>query len=289
MERRDFGRGHLVAGGTPRMTLGRALASEAMRLRRSPLVPLHAALGATLGLACGAYFGVTAWDPHLSTDAFFQLLGAGAPLLVGVSCGLSVDVEREAGEYAHLLGVPSRRLALAARTLALLALGVLAAALAGACFLGVMVALGKPVMPVPSAAAVLGMGVGSASLYVICLACALRFGRNASIALGALGLMVALASLGGLANGLVTGTLSGTFGLSAATFIPLAWPARLASLAIEFEIAGAHSVPGAETALPELARGATLLLTTCMVVTAVLSAAALALVNRFEDARRAGE
>lgn len=273
----------------PRMTLGRALASEAVRLRRSPLVPLHAALGVALGLACGAYFGATAWNPHLSTDAFFQLMGAGAPLLVGVSCGLSVDAERDAGAYAYLLGVASRRLALAARALALLVLGVLAAVLAGACFLGVMVAFGKPVMPGSSAAAVLGVGVGSASLYVICLACALRFGRNASIALGALGLMVALASMGGLANGLVTGTLSGTFGLGFAAFVPLAWPARLASLAIELGIAGAAAVPGAAVMLPELAQGATALLTTCVVVTAALAVAALALANRIEDAHHTGE
>ena len=278
-------RGH--AG--PRMTLGRALASEAVRLRRSPLVPLHVMLGAALGLACGAYFGATSWDPYLSADAFFQLLGAGAPLLVGVSCGLSVDAERDAGEYAYLLGVASRRLALAVRALALLALGVLAAALAGACFLGVMTAFGKPVMPGPSAASVLGVGVGSASLYVICLACALRFGRNASIALGALGLMVALASMGGLANGLVTGTLSGTFGLGFAAFVPVTWPARLASLAIELGIAGKAAVSGSVAMLTELAQGATALLTTCVGVTAVLAIVALALANRIEDVRRAGE
>ena len=273
----------------PRMTLGRALASEAVRLSRSPLVPLHAALGVALGLACGAYFGATSWNPHLSADAFFQLLGAGAPLLVGVSCGLSVDAERDAGEYAYLLGVASRRLALAARALALLALGLFAAVLAGTCFLGVMVAFGRPVMPGSSAAAVLGMGVGSASLYVICLACALRFGRNASIALGALGLMVALASMGGLANGLVTGTLSGAFGLGFVTFVPVAWPARLASLAIELGIAGAAAVPEAAATLPELVQGATSLLTTCVITTGVLAVVALALANRIEDARRTGE
>ena len=273
----------------PCMTLGRALASEAVRLRRSPLVPLHVALGVALGLACGAYFGATSWNPYLSTDAFFQLMGAGAPLLVGVSCGLSVDVERDAGEYAYLLGVASRRLALAARALSLLGLGMLAAVFAGACFLAVMVVFGKPVMPGSSAAAALGVGVGSASLYVICLACALRFGRNASIALGALGLMVALASMGGLANGLVTGTLSGTLGLGFVTFVPVSWPARLASLAIELGIAGAAAVPEAAATLPELVRGATSLLTTCVITTGVLAVVALALANRIEDARRAGE
>ena len=273
----------------PRMTLGRALASEAVRLRRSPLVPLHMALGVPLGLACGAYFGAASWNPYLSTDAFFQLMGAGAPLLVGVSCGLSVDVERDAGEYAYLLGVASRRLALAARALSLLGLGMLAAVFAGACFLAVMVVFGRPVMSGSSAAAALGVGVGSASLYAICLACALRFGRNASIALGALGLMVALASMGGLANGLVTGTLSGTFGLGFATFVPVTWPARLASLAIELGIASVGAVPGAALTLPELVRGATSLLATCVIVTGVLAVVALALANRIEDARRAGE
>ena len=98
--------------GRARVTFRRALRSEAVRMRHSPLVVLHVALAVALGALAGAYFAFSAWDSLLGTDAFFQLLGAGAPLLAGISCGLAADAEQRAGEGANVLGVSSRRGAL---------------------------------------------------------------------------------------------------------------------------------------------------------------------------------
>ena len=61
---------------TPRMTLPRALLSEALRLARSPLAGVHLVCGLAAGLACGEYFSVTRWDPALGADAYAQFLGA---------------------------------------------------------------------------------------------------------------------------------------------------------------------------------------------------------------------
>ena len=90
-----------------RVTFAHALSSEAARLRRSPLVWLHAVLATVLGGLAGAYFAFSAWDSLMGTDAFFQLLGAGAPLLAGIACGLAADAEQRAGEGANLLGAVS--------------------------------------------------------------------------------------------------------------------------------------------------------------------------------------
>lgn len=57
---------------TPRMTLPRALLSEALRLARSPLTAVHLVCGLAAGLACGEYFSVTRWDPALGADAYAQ-------------------------------------------------------------------------------------------------------------------------------------------------------------------------------------------------------------------------
>lgn len=82
---------------TPRMTLPRALLSEALRLARSPLSAVHLACGLAAGLACGEYFSVTRWDPALGADAYAQFLGALMPLMSAIVCGLAVDEERAAG------------------------------------------------------------------------------------------------------------------------------------------------------------------------------------------------
>ena len=273
---------------TRHMGLALALKSEAMRLARSPLLVLHGALAGALGGLSGAYFAFSPWDSLLGADAFFQLLGAGAPLLAGIACGLSIDAEREAGGCANLLGVPSRRTALAAKTLALLALGLASALVATALFLGILAGAGREAPgPGSVALAVLGMGAGSGCLYVAMAFLALRFGRNASIGVGALGFAVALASLGGLANGLVTGTFSGTLGMGAALFVPFSWPSRFASLAIEAGIA--HAAPGGEAAVGALAGALGQLSLVCALATLAVGCIASACANRLECRPHAGE
>ena len=82
---------------TPRMTLPRALLSEALRLARSPLAVVHLVCGLAAGLACGEYFSIARWDPALGADAYVQFLGALMPLMSAIVCGLAVDEERAAG------------------------------------------------------------------------------------------------------------------------------------------------------------------------------------------------
>ena len=49
---------------TPRMTLPRALLSEALRLARSPLAVVHLVCGLAAGPACGEYFPRTRRGPR---------------------------------------------------------------------------------------------------------------------------------------------------------------------------------------------------------------------------------
>ena len=244
---------------TPRMTLPRALLSEALRLARSPLTAVHLVCGLAAGLACGEYFSVTRWDPALGADAYAQFLGALMPLMSAIVCGLAVDEERAAGRLANLTAVPSRGRAVAAKLLALAALG--AGALA--------VALG----PAPLAAAWAGIVLGSLPLYALGLGVALRLGRNAAIGAGAAGMLLAFFSVGGLAHGLMTGELTGALA-TPLSWVPLAWPARLGSLGVE--------------AFIDAARAAGPLLTTALaslVLTLAADAVLLAWFCRFEDGR----
>ncbi|MFR3770294.1 hypothetical protein [Collinsella stercoris] len=143
---------------TPRMTLPRALLSEALRLARSPLAAVHLVCGLAAGLACGEYFSVTRWDPALGADAYAQFLGALMPLMSAIVCGLAVDEERAAGRLANLTAVPSRGRAVAAKLLTLAALGAGALAVALGVFGAVLAVAGRlPLGPAPLAAAWAGI------------------------------------------------------------------------------------------------------------------------------------
>ena len=218
---------------TPRMTLPRALLSEALRLARSPLAGVHLVCGLAAGLACGEYFSVTRWDPALGADAYAQFLGALMPLMSAIVCGLAVDEERAAGRLANLTAVPSRGRAVAAKLLALAALGAGALAVALGVFGAVLAVAGRlPLGPAPLAAAWAGIVLGSLPLYALGLGVALRLGRNAAIGAGAAGMLLAFFSVGGLAHGLMTGELTGALA-TPLSWVPLAWPARLGSLGVE--------------------------------------------------------
>ena len=257
---------------TPRMTLPRALLSEALRLARSPLTAVHLVCGLAAGLACGEYFSVTRWDPALGADAYAQFLGALMPLMSAIVCGLTVDDERAAGRLANLTAVPSRGRAVAAKLLALAALGAGALAVALGVFGAVLAVAGRlPLGPAPLAAAWAGIVLGSLPLYALWLGVGL--GRNAAIGAGAAGMLLAFFSVGGLAHGLMTGELTGALA-TPLSWVPLAWPARLGSLGVE--------------AFIDAARAAGPLLTTALaglVLTLLADAVLLAWFCRFEDGR----
>lgn len=259
---------------TPRMTLSRALLSEALRLARSPLAVVHLVCGLAAGLACGEYFSITRWDPALGADAYAQFLGALMPLMSAIVCGLAVDEERAAGRLANLTAIPSRGRAVAAKLLALAALGAGALAVALGVFGAVLAVAGRlPLGPAPLAAAWAGIVLGSLPLYALGLGVALRLSRNAAICAGAAGMLLAFFSVGGLAHGLMTGELTGALA-TPLSWVPLAWPARLGSLGVE--------------AFIDAARAAAPLLTTALaglVLALAAAAVLLAWFCRFEDGR----
>lgn len=266
-------------GQTSRMSLWRAVLSECVRLKRSPLIALHLACGLIAGVACGAYFGVAPWDPRLGTDAFVQLIGALMPLMAAIVCGLDVDGEREASGLANLLAVPSRRIALAARVLVLWLLGFIAVAVALGSFSVVLGAFGRDGFSAGVyARSAVGMAAGSLVLYVVSVWLTLALGRNAAIGVGAAGLACALFAVGGLAHGLVTGELtaasSGVLG-----YVPFAWAERLGSLLVEL---GMATGAGLRAVIWQLEVTSVF----ALAVTAIALIALLAWVGSFEEGRR---
>lgn len=218
----------------PRMTFFRALRSELIRMRTSPLVAVHLACAVAAGAACGAYFAFAPWDPAQGADAYAQFLGALMPLMAGIVCGLAFDAERAAGGLANLVGAPSKRSALAAKVTALFLMGVTTLAIAVGLFATILAGAGRNGLGAAACAwCIAGLALGSAPLYILASWLALRFGRNAAIGVGAVGLLLAFFSIGGLAHGLMTGELTGAYP-SILGLIPLTWAARLGSLGVEY-------------------------------------------------------
>lgn len=239
---------HSISMFSPRITFGRAVRAETRRLRHSFLLPLHAACALVAGGGGGAYFAFAAWNPTLGADAFVQLLGAMMPLMVGIICGIDADLEGEATRFSNLVAQASRWRVFAARVFTLWMLGVLALGLAVSVFAGILQLVGKQNLEAATWIGTwLGLSLGSALLYLILYVIALKWGRNASIAVGAVGLMLAFFSMGGLAHGLVTGKLMASE-LNVFSVLPTSWPALLGSLPIELAVVW-HAAGGTGSAV----------------------------------------
>lgn len=222
---------------SPRITFGRAVRAETRRLRHSFLLPLHLACALVAGGGGGAYFAFAAWNPTLGADAFVQLLGAMMPLMVGIICGIDADLEGEVTRFSNLVAQASRWRVFTARIFTLWMLGALALGLAVGVFAGSLQLTGRQSLEATTWIGTwLGLSLGSAPLYLILYVAALKWGRNASIAVGAVGLMLAFFSMGGLAHGLVTGKLTASE-LNVFSVLPTSWPALLGALPIELAVA----------------------------------------------------
>lgn len=266
--------------GTMRMTFSSALRAELLKLPRSPLVVAHAACALAAGFACGAYFSATPWDPSFGTDAYVQFLGALMPLMAGIACGLAVDEERRAGRLANLLAAPSRQAAVLAKLAVLWIAASLTLIAAISLFSCILALADRFMLPLSSLAlSAGGLALGSLPLYALSLALSLCFGRNASIAVGAAGMLVAFFSVGGLAHGLMTGSLTGAMPSGALGAIPFCWAARLGSLGVESAIASTVGCVGA------VIDAASWLVPACTTLCALASAVLTAWFVRFEEGR----
>lgn len=240
---------------------------EAFMYASGPVATLIFLLTANVALALATLVPVAAALAVLAS--LFKIMGS----IMGRATGLS-----------GLLSVPSRYRALAARLFALWLMGAAALALAMVVFVVPFVLAGRQVLgPDAWTLAALGLSLGSAPIYLILYAIALRWGRNAAISAGAVGLMLAFFSLGGLAHGLMTGELTAA-GANAFSYLPTSWAARLGSLPVELSIAAGPAGSAAAATRVASAIGPTVGL--CVSVTFLLLGAMAAWIFRFEPARR---
>ncbi|RBP98623.1 lantibiotic ABC transporter permease [Bifidobacterium aemilianum] len=252
------------------------------------LIPLHLVCGLAAGLGCGAFVAYAPYDPRFGADAVFQILGACIPLMVAIVCALNLDTEREAGDMANLLGTPNRQVSLVGKILALWLLGLLALALAAVSFAAILGIAGRGGLPWSSyLLATVGTWASSLCLYMLAVLLAMLLGRNATIGIGVAGTGIAIASLGGMLNGLFSHSLTGLAAPGPSSWIPFTWPTRFGSLGIEQAII--HGLPSASR--DQVLLQAALLgnLLPCLVFTLALAVALLLWIGHFEDRRRARE
>lgn len=172
----------------PLMTLIGSIRAEVIRQRHTRLsvVLIGFALGGVL-IFLGYYSFVT-YDPWSEVTVYLELVGGVIPLVVGLVCGFVAERELQAGGYAALLSLPSRRLALAGVMIQMEMLYVLVALVSvGPFALGMALWGQNPLSMGLWLQVLLGLILGGAALIPLTMVIALAWGRQFGILTGVLG------------------------------------------------------------------------------------------------------
>ncbi len=116
------------------MILFRNLRAELIKMKGQPVGYAHIVIPVFVSMVFLAYYSYTTWSEWEKISAFYQLIGAGYPLLIGIFAANVAEEEKKAGGCQNLLTIRGKSFALISKLLFLLLLGLFAILLTSVLF-----------------------------------------------------------------------------------------------------------------------------------------------------------
>ena len=198
------------------ITMVREFASDFIKIRRTPMLLLHALSPMIITALFLAYCGMPGQRMISDVRTFFILLQIGYPLFAGIAAAVFLQPERNAGGLQNMLGVTaSRKAVYLGKLLFLLFFSGINVLLYEISFcVGGFVCFGEAGMDFKDFAAVFVIFLGSnLFLYVLHMGIVLRFGEGISVFAGICGTVFA-------------GIFENPIGDSVWPFVPWEWGIR---------------------------------------------------------------
>ena len=163
-----------------------------------------------------AYYAVSAWNENTKIIAFYQAVGAGFPVLIGIFTASIMEQEQNAGAYQNLLTLRKKTTAFSSKVILLLIFSLFSVFLAAGIFcFGFHKILGCSTVSTGTyMMTVFVMWCGSIPLYIWQMLLAFRFGKGVSIGVG-------------IISGLVSTLMLTNLGMYVWKYIPVSWTGRL--------------------------------------------------------------
>lgn len=148
------------------------------------------------------YYSFSAWNENTRIIAFYQAVGAGFPVLIGIFTASMIKQEQNAGGFQNLLTLPQKTAAFLSKVLLLLIFSMFSVLLTAAIFgLGFCKILeGSTASVGICMMAALLMWCSSIPLYIWQMILAFQFGEGVSIGVGILSGLVSALMLTGLGD-----------------------------------------------------------------------------------------
>lgn len=163
-----------------------------------------------------AYYSYSGWDVNTKICAFFQAMGCGYPILIGIFTATVAEQEQNAGNCQNMLALKHRTAAFMSKFLFLIFMGAFSVGLTTLIFsLGFEKLLGNTVFDMTTYVIIaLVVWCSSIPLYVWHLFLAFRLGRGASIGFG-------------ITEGLITTLFLTGMGDFIWKYVPGSWTGRI--------------------------------------------------------------
>lgn len=108
------------------MTLYRAIRSELVKLRHTPLLPIHIFVPIAGAILFTSYFGLYSFRPDYNKyKLIFEITATFFPILISIITGLNTFMEDHAAHSQSILSVPNRITIFCGKFLVLFGGGVL--------------------------------------------------------------------------------------------------------------------------------------------------------------------
>ena len=189
----------------------RCIRSDFYKFKHTSMIWIHLFIPLVIAALFSVYYCVSPWKADAKMSGYFEAIGIGFPIIIGLVCGKAAEQESEAGCFQNIMClIKSRAVVYASKLIVMLLLSVFAVTIAtGVFWAGFRAA---PFSVYMKAGALLF--TGSVFIYILHLFISVKFGRGASIGLGIFESLISALAITGLGDGVWY-------------YIPCTWSARL--------------------------------------------------------------
>lgn len=180
--------------------LGKNLHADFLKMKGTPVILAHILIPIITSGLFLLYYSFSAWNDTTKIMAFYQAVGAGFPVLIGIFCASVASQEKNAGGFQNLFALPHKITAFLSKVLLLLLFGMFSILLTAILF-----GYGFCRTPVHSSiniglciTAALIMWCSSIPLYLWQMILAFQFGEGVSVCAGIVSSLVSALMLTGL-------------------------------------------------------------------------------------------
>ena len=186
-----------------------------------------------------AYYSFSVWSEDTKIIAFYQAVGAGFPVLIGIFTASIMEQEQNAGVYQNLLTLRKKTIAFLSKVILLLIFSMFSVFLAAGIFcFGFYKIFGCSTVSAGTyMMAAFIMWCGSIPLYIWQMFLAFRFGKGVSIGVG-------------IVSGLVSALMLTNLGMFVWKYIPVSWTGRLPYTYLQIALGESGAINEMKSVIP---------------------------------------